>query len=161
MSAPIAVYRRLLAGYGAQGWWPLTPRGGGTPVYEPSRTRALSESERVEICVGAILTQNTNWGNVERALVSLRRAAPRLSWQALADMPSRRLRAAVRPSGYFRQKTRKLKVFARAVLAGGGDTLGWLASGCVARRREELLGLWGVGPETADAVLLYAAGRPV
>ena len=158
--APFAVYRRLLAVYGPQGWWPLTPRAGGAPVYEPGRIRALREEERVEVCVGAILTQNTNWGNVERALAGLRRASPRLTWRALAEMPSRRLEAAVRPSGYFRQKTRKLKVFARAVLSGGGDTLEWLAAGSVARRRAELLGLWGVGPETADSILLYGGQRP-
>ena len=157
---PSDVHRRLLAGYGPQGWWPVTPLTGGPPVYEPGRTRPLREEERVEICVGAILTQNTNWGNVERALAALRLSTPRLAWLDLAEMPSRRMQAAVRPSGYFRQKTRKLKVFARAALSRGGDTGEWLSSGSMAARREELLGLWGVGPETADSILLYAGERP-
>lgn len=158
--APADVHRRLLAGYGPQGWWPVSPRAGGPPVYESGRARALREDERVEVCVGAILTQNTNWGNVVKALARLRRAAPRLSWRALAEMSSRRLESVVRPSGYFRQKTRKLKIFARAALTRDGGTGAWLASGSVARRREELLGLWGIGPETADSILLYAGERP-
>lgn len=157
--APRAVFRRLLSVYGPQGWWPVTRPAGGPPAYEPGRTRTLAESERVEICVGAILTQNTNWGNVEKALAGLLDAVPRLTWRALAALPPRRLEAAVRPSGYFRQKARKLRVLARAALARGATTRAWLSAD-VAVLREELLGLWGVGPETADSILLYAGERP-
>lgn len=158
--APRAVYRRLLAAYGPQGWWPVTPAGAAAPVYEPGRRRPPTERERVEVCVGAILTQNTNWGNVVRALAGLSRlAAPRLSWRALAGLPLPKLQKAIRPSGYFRQKAARLRGFAREALARGGDTGAWLSAGSVAERRDELLGFMGVGPETADSILLYAGRR--
>ncbi len=158
--APRAAYRRLLAAYGPQGWWPTTRPGAARPSYEPRRARGLSEAERVEICVGAILTQNAAWTNAEKALAGLRRVLPRPDWAGLAALPEGRLAGAVRSSGYFRQKARKLKVLAAAALARGGGTRAWLGAGRVEERRAELLGLWGVGPETADSILLYAGGRP-
>ncbi|MDE2490416.1 MAG: hypothetical protein KGM24_06180 [Elusimicrobia bacterium] len=158
--SPRSAYRRLLSAYGPQGWWPTTRPGAARPSYEPLRARALTEAERVEVCVGAILTQNTAWTNVEKALAGLRRLVPRLGWAALSLLPERRLAEAVRSSGYFRQKARKLKILAAAARAAGGATRAWLAAGRVEERRAELLGLWGVGPETADSILLYAGGRP-
>lgn len=169
---PREVYRRLLRAYGPQGWWPLTPPGGGSPVYRPGREAVLTERERAEICVGAILTQNTNWGNVQRALEGLHGAGV---WglRDILRLSSRRLESLIRPSGYFRQKARKLRVFARhalkpsprsAAFAAGASrprSLGAWLSGALKSLRRELLGLWGVGPETADSILLYAGGRPV
>jgi endonuclease-3 related protein len=134
-------YRRLLAAFGKQGWWP-----GRTPF---------------EVAVGAILTQNTAWSNVEKAVANLRRAGA-LSYRGMRALPDRRLATLIRPSGYFNQKAIKLRAF-----------LAWLASrdrgGSVRRglrgRLEEvrgsLLAVRGIGPETADSILLYAGGRPV
>jgi endonuclease-3 related protein len=158
--APRAAYRRLLAAYGPQGWWPVTRAGASRPAYEPRRARALTEAERVEVCVGAILTQNTAWTNVETALASLRGALPRPTWAGLAALPAARLARAVRSSGYFRQKARKLKVLAAFARGRRASTREWLGAGGVEERRAELLGLWGVGPETADSILLYAGDRP-
>ncbi len=135
----------------------MTPRAGKRPVYLPGR-RELSARQREEVCVGAILTQNTNWGNVESALVRLNEARA-LGLKELRALPLRRLESLIRTSGYFRQKAKKLKLFARHAL-GRGSLKEWL-SGDLRERREELLGLWGVGPETADSVLLYAGERPV
>jgi endonuclease-3 related protein len=134
-------YEALLGRFGPQGWWP-----GRTPF---------------EVAVGAILTQNTAWSNVERAVANLRRAGA-LSCRGMRALSEKRLAGLIRPSGYFNQKARKLR-----------DFLAWLASrdrgGSVARAlrgpleevRESLLAVRGIGPETADSVLLYAGERPV
>jgi endonuclease III related protein len=108
--------------------------------------------------VGAILTQNTNWGNVEKAMSRLHEAGIRdLSGLLAVSQP--RLAGLIRSSGYFRQKAKKLKAFARHLADRGGKVSGWLC-GELEPRRAELLGLFGIGPETADSILLYAAGRP-
>ncbi|MBI5241603.1 MAG: hypothetical protein HY926_14110 [Elusimicrobia bacterium] len=158
LPAPLAVYRRLLEAYGAQGWWPVTPSGGRRPRYRPGGCGRLAERQRLEVCLGAILTQNTSWGNVEKALARLHEAGVR-DLEGVLAQPARRLQGLIRPSGYFRQKAKKLKAFARHLAGCGGKVGPWLG-GDLRQRREELLGLYGVGPETADSILLYAGGRP-
>jgi endonuclease-3 related protein len=118
----------------------------------------LIEGQRLEVCAGAILTQNTNWANVEKALARLHEAGIR-GLPALLAVPQRRLERLIRSSGYFRQKAKKLKAFARHLAGRGGKVGTWLC-GDLGARRAELLGLYGIGPETADSILLYAAGRP-
>jgi endonuclease-3 related protein len=136
----VRLYWRLLARYGPQGWW-------------PARTR-------FEVVVGAILTQNAAWVNVERALARLR-AAGRLSPAGLAALPPARLGRLIRPSGTFRVKAARLGAFLRHLRRRHGGALGRLLRQPAAALRAELLGVPGIGPETADAILLYAAGRPV
>jgi len=156
--SPRRAYRRLYAAYGAQGWWPTTPRGAESPAYYPGRGAKISERERAEICVGAVLAQNTNWSNAEKALAALHRAE---IW-ALKDLEKltpRSLAGLIRSSGYFRQKAKKLKAFAVHAASRGKTLSRWL-SAPLPELRSELLGLWGVGPETADSILLYAGGRP-
>ncbi|MEW6073285.1 MAG: endonuclease [Planctomycetota bacterium] len=126
----------LQRAFGPQEWWPAR-----TPF---------------EVIVGAILTQNTAWGNVERALAGLS-ARSRLTPAALLALPAGELAAAIRPSGYFRTKARKLHAVSRWYLAIGG--LAALRERPLAPLRRSLLGVWGVGPETADSILCYAAGR--
>ena len=136
------VYDRLLAHHGPQGWWP-----GDGPL---------------ETIVGAILTQNTAWANVEKALANLR-AADAMSWPTIRAMPEAELAALVRPSGYFNAKARKLKAFA-AYMADRGDALAHRGDALdptprgAKELRAELLGVHGIGPETADDIVLYAAG---
>ncbi|MDD5630219.1 MAG: hypothetical protein PHU21_14220, partial [Elusimicrobia bacterium] len=141
-----------------QGWWPVTPAGADRPRYRPGFAGRLTERQRLEVCVGAILTQNTSWANVQKAMARLA-AAGIGDLKGLLAVSQRRLEVLIRASGYFRQKARKLKAFARHLEDRGGSLRRWLGGGQEARR-EELLGLWGVGPETADSILLYAAGRP-
>lgn len=146
--------------FGPQGWWPVTPVGARFPVYTPGFFGPLSERGIFEVCVGAILTQNTAWTNVEKALASLN-GADLMSPEALASCPLHRLEKAVRSSGYFRQKARRLREFFRRVLSehpGGFEE--WFSGTAAARLREELLSYRGVGPETADSIALYAAGKP-
>ena len=134
------MYRALQRRLGPQRWW-------------PARTR-------FEVMVGAILTQNTAWHNVERAIANLRRSRA-LSARALADMPPARLARLIRPSGYFTQKAKKLRRFSRWYLKRCGARPSRLFRGDPLELRAELLQLWGIGPETADSILLYAGGRPL
>jgi endonuclease-3 related protein len=154
------VCRLLLACYGPQGWWPLLSRA-GEPGYDENGYHPgdyglpVRREERFEIAAGAILTQNTSWINVRRALRALLDAGM-LSPEAVIDAEQAELARLIRPSGYFNQKARKMKSFARyfrrrAEMKGEAEPPG----------REELLGLWGIGPETADSILLYAYGLPL
>jgi len=130
----------LLAAYGPQHWW-------------PGRTR-------FEIIVGAILTQNTSWANVERAIRNLR-AARLLSPAAIRSAPSAKLALLLRPSGYFRQKTKTLKSFVKFLHDAHGGSLTRLFASPRQVLRDQLLSLRGIGPETADSILLYAGKHPV
>lgn len=137
--APLrAYYRALLSAWGPQDWW-------------PARTR-------FEVIVGAFLTQNTAWTNVERALANLRRARA-LSVAGIRRTPQRSLEQLIRPAGYFRQKAARLKNFVRHLDSSHGGSLTRMFSRSTAQLREELLALNGVGPETADSILLYAGGH--
>jgi endonuclease-3 related protein len=133
-------YRRLYRHFGPQGWW-------------PGRTR-------LEIVLGALLTQNAGWTNVEKALANLRRAGL-LSYERLHRLPASRLAPLLRPSGSFRQKTRYLRHFLNHVQKHHQGSLARMLGGPTKALRDELLSLTGVGEETADSILLYAAGRPV
>lgn len=135
---PRTVYQTLSAAYGHQHWWP-----GETPF---------------EIMVGAILTQNTAWGNVERAIANLAQAQA-LNPQAILAVPAEQLAGWLRPAGYFNIKARRLRNFCRWYVEEGEYEA--LATRDTARLRTELLAVNGIGPETADDILLYAFGRPV
>jgi len=141
----MAMYRAMRDRFGPQGWWPAS--------------RRLAPAERkLEICVGAILTQNTNWRNVERALGRLIEAGC-MSVPALHELPPERLAERIRPAGYFNVKARRLQHFiAEVVRHAGGDIEAYLDRP-VGELREALLGINGVGPETADSMILYAAGK--
>lgn len=133
-------YHTLYQAWGPQHWWP-----GET---------------RFEVIVGAYLTQNTAWINVERALANLR-AAQLLSVAGIREVRLAKLERLIRPSGYFRQKARRLKAFVAFLDRNYGGSLEALFSQPTAKLREELLELNGVGPETADSILLYAGNHPV
>jgi endonuclease-3 related protein len=113
-----------------------------------------------EVIVGAILTQNTAWSNVKRAMASLRRERL-LTSRALERVPVGKLARLVRPSGYFRQKARKLKAFVGFLRRDFGGSLVRMFRTPTAELRERLLGVHGIGPETADSILLYAGNHPV
>ena len=138
------VYDALLAGYGPQGWW---------PVAGPPETAAL------EVCVGAILVQRARWESAAGALVGLREAGA-LSVEALSTLPVTQLEELVRGAGTYRSKARTLRSFAEHVRAGPGGTVERFLDGDAATVRRRCLEVWGVGPETADAIVLYAALRP-
>lgn len=158
--SPVAVYRALLKRFGPQGWWPVTPHGKRQPEYLPGRYMARPSAEAFEICLGAILTQNTAWKNVEKAIVNLN-AARALTPVAIARMQREDLAALIRPSGYFNQKAERLQLFCKHMLSACGGDMERFFSRSLPELRRELLSLKGVGPETADSMLLYAGGKPV
>jgi endonuclease-3 related protein len=132
------VYDSLLDHHGPQNWWP--------------------GDSRFEIMVGAVLTQNTSWSNVEKAIANLKRAKV-LTPKAIISAPTEHLVSWLKPSGYFNVKTRRLVAFCQWLLEQGGEVE--LATRDTAVLREQLLAVHGIGPETADDILLYAFDRPV
>jgi endonuclease III related protein len=133
-------YEAMSSALGPMHWWPAK-----TPF---------------EVIVGAILTQSTAWGNVERAIANLRQANL-LTPSAMLRVKAPRLAALVRPSGYFRQKAKKLKAFVRFLRADYGGSLTRMFQTPTLELREKLLCVHGIGPETADSILLYAGSHPI
>lgn len=131
------IYKQLLKKHGPQKWWPVR--------------HAFSPKE-FEICVGAILTQNTNWRNVEKALRNLSDDGATKA-EIIAAMPLPKLQRLIRPSGFYKQKAKCLKNFADFVCKFNGTFYENVT-------REELLSMNGIGPETADSILLYACNKP-
>jgi len=130
----------MLSHWGPQNWWPA--------------------QSRLEVIVGAYLTQNTAWSNVEKAMANLRRARA-LSLSGLRELPVARLEEFLRPSGYFRQKAARLKTFIAYLDENYSGSLDLMFARSTEELRSELLALNGVGPETADSILLYAGDHPV
>ncbi len=134
------IYDRLFAQYGAQHWWPA--------------------QGRFEIIVGAILTQSAAWRNVEKAISHLNKVGA-LSPEAIRELPVDDLARLVHPSGYYNVKALKLKSLVRWLGEHYQDNLDRLFSNGVEQLRSELLSVYGVGEETADSIILYAANKPV
>jgi endonuclease-3 related protein len=135
----IKIYRLLLDHYGRLHWWPAE-----TPF---------------EVCVGAILTQNTNWGNVEKAIANLKREGL-LTPGAIRDLPVERLAEVIRPAGFFNVKSERLKEFIAWLFGRYNGRLERVFAGDWRELRGELLMVRGIGPETCDSILLYAGAKP-
>jgi len=134
------IYQKLYKAYGPRHWWP-----GETPF---------------EVMVGAILTQNTSWKNVEKAIERLK-AKGLLVPARIHDISESSLASLIRPSGYFRIKAKRLKAFVNFLFEKyGGDLKKMKKTGLIQLRRE-LLGVNGIGPETADSILLYGLKKPI
>ncbi len=156
----LKIYNFLLNSYGPQGWWPLIElqdSGGTNPTktgsvqgYHPGDyTYPHTDSQQFEIICGTLLTQNTSWQQVERALINLKLLDSLSPW-AILSLDPETLKEAIKPAGYYNQKAIRLKILAKWYLELRGRT----------PEREELLSLKGVGPETADSILLYAFKQP-
>lgn len=151
------VYHKLLELYGPQGWWPLLDWNGENPTktgslmgYHPGNYSLPENSQqRFEIVLGAILTQNTAWTSAEKALGNLKRLGA-VDPHLLLQLDSEVLKAAVRPAGFFNQKTIYLQKISRFFIKLDGEE----------PTRKELLKVKGVGNETADSILLYAYHQP-
>jgi endonuclease III related protein len=125
------IYNLLLKHYGKQGWWPIQREYSGDPPKD--------DNQIFEICLGAILTQNTSWKNVEKALNNLT-----ITKEYINSLTDEELKEKIKPAGYYNQKTRKIREFLKTKVT----------------TREKLLEVWGIGPETADSILLYAYNQP-
>lgn len=134
------IYRKLLMHFGPQGWWPA--------------------QSAFEVIVGAILTQNTNWSNVEQALFRLKKAGV-LHPAKLAALGPSRIASLIRPSGYYNVKARRLRGFLEFLRREYGNSLKKLGALEPAVLRSKLLSIDGIGPETADSIALYAFEKPV
>jgi endonuclease-3 related protein len=133
------IYHRLFRQYGPQHWWPA--------------------KEPFEVIIGAILTQSTAWTNVEKAIENLRKAG-KLSPEALLGLTGDELAALIHPCGYYNVKARKLKAFAAWLGECYGDNLRKVFARDAGEIRQELLGIYGIGEETADSIVLYAGNKP-
>lgn len=134
------MYKKLYACFGPQHWWP-----GETPF---------------EVAVGAILTQNTNWSNVEKAIANLRKDKV-LNPKALHDMSRDRLASLIRPAGYFNIKAKRLKNFIDLLMHEYNGSISRMKKEDSGSIRTKLLSVNGIGPETADSIILYALEKPV
>ena len=140
------LYRAMRDRFGPRHWWPTSD--------------SVSAADHpLEICIGAILTQNTNWRNVEKAIANLVAAAC-VSLSALHTKRPEALARLIRPAGYFNVKTKRLKSFVAHVRQYCGDDIRAFWDRPVDVLRKDLLSIHGVGPETADSIILYAAGKP-
>jgi len=139
------LYKKLLKEYGHQGWWPLLNKN--TKLCEYHKGSPQNDTERFEIIVGAILTQNTSWKNVEKALCNLKKENI-LGKKKILNVKEKKLAQIIRPAGYFNLKAKKLKKAASFFTKNKNPT------------RKQLLEVWGIGPETADSILLYAFNKP-
>ncbi len=136
----VEMYDLLFQRYGPQGWWPA--------------------DSRFEMMVGAVLTQSVAWTNVEQAIGNLK-SARKLTPEMIRSMSQEELATLVYPSGYYNTKARKLKALAEYLGSQWGDDINAMARGELAKLREDLLAVHGIGEETADDILLYALGKPV
>ena len=133
-------YDLLYSHFGSQDWWP-----GETPL---------------EVMVGAVLTQNTNWKNVTKAIENLRQAGM-LDYPRLLELPVNQLAEYIRPSGYYNLKAKRLHNLLEMINISYNGQLDYFLEDGMVSARENLLNVTGVGPETADSILLYACGQPV
>ena len=134
------IYHQLMAHYGPQNWWPA--------------------EEPFEVIIGAILTQSAAWSNVEKAIANLK-SAKALSPEALRRLSLSKLARLIHPCGYYNAKARKLQSFTHWLGEYYNDDLDKLFANDTCRLRQQLLYIHGIGQETADSILLYAAGKPI
>ena len=147
---PKKVYNILLREFGSLDWWPMDQR-----YHEKN-----DSDPRFEVMVGAILTQNTAWSNVEKALINLK-SEKMLNIQNILDLGIEKLQGMIRPSGFFKQKAERLKNLAFYLKEKYNCNLDYFFNRESYIVRRELLSLNGIGPETADSILLYAGNKPV
>ena len=142
----IKAYNKLYKKFGPQDWWPVLSKG--------------KKQQKFEICLGAILTQNTNWQNVEKAILSLYKGKL-FSPEKISEIRDQRLGKLIKPSGYYRIKAKKLKAFSKMLIKDFNGDIDKLFKLPLNKAREKLLDTWGIGPETADSMLLYAGKRQI
>lgn len=147
---PIDIYKILFKKYGKQNWWPVD-----------KRYHKKNESDiRFEIIIGAILTQNTTWSNVEKAIINIKKNYM-LDIENIIDADFDSLKEIIKPSGFFNQKAKRLLIISNYLKNNFNSNLDKFFNRGIKLIRNELLSLNGIGPETADSILLYAGNKPV
>ncbi len=150
------IYQILLEDYGSQGWWPVTVKG-HIPSYSGG---PKNEKHQLEIIFGAILTQNTNWKNVEKALVNLNKNKL-MNIDKVIKIKQTKLARLIRSAGYFNQKAERLKIISRYIKDTHQGKIRQFFGQDANELRKELLAIKGIGPETADSIILYSARKPI
>ncbi len=153
------IFDKLLYSFGPQGWWPLTEKGEVKP--EHNGKNPVSDNEKFEIVTGAILTQNTNWKNVEKAIINLNKNRL-IDIKKIKNIDKDKLAGIIKPSGYYNQKAERLKLIAeffdkninKFLIKNNNKKI-------INKLRGSLLSIKGIGPETADSILLYAFEKPI
>jgi endonuclease-3 related protein len=158
MKKLILIYEKLFSRFGTQGWWPVTKEGEIIPKYY--QINNLTQRQKLEICFGAILTQNTNWKNVEKAIVNLNKHNL-IDVNKILRINGKKLAGIIKSSGYNNQKAKKLKNFCEFLLDNYNGKLELLFNNDIHGLRKQLLSINGIGPETADSMILYAAKKPI
>ncbi len=151
------IYDLLFSSFGAQQWWPVTEKGKLHPKYSGG---PKNERQQLEVVFGAILTQNTSWKNVEKAIIELSRRNL-IDINKIIKIKAKNLAEIIRSSGYYNQKAKRLKNFCNFLLKNYNGSLRILFQNGIKRLREDLLSVNGIGNETADSIILYAAKKPV
>jgi len=146
----LKLYDVLLYHFGSQDWWP----------YDSKHHKLYGSDYRFEIMIGAILTQNTAWSNVEKAIDNLKKNRC-LTVKSIVDIDIDLLRIMIQPSGYFNQKSNRLKILANYLYENYGCDLDRFFKRELNDLRDDLLSLNGIGPETADSIILYAGDHPI
>ena len=152
------IYIKLHFHFGNQNWWPVTLDGDVAPKYHKSIK--LSEKQKLEICFGAILTQNTSWKNVEKAIAQLNKNQL-VDINKIIKMDNEKLAEIIKSSGYHNQKSKKLKNLCLFLKNNYNGNIKKMFSNSITKLRNELLSINGIGPETADSIILYAAKKPI
>ena len=157
MNTILLIYKKLYSKYSPQGWWPLTIKGYKSKHHVG---RPKKDKHRFEIIIGAILTQNTNWKNVEKAIYNLSKN-DLIDIKKISKVNQKKLGELIRPAGYYNQKAERLKIIANYILKNYKGNISSFFKKDMKELREELLKIKGIGPETADSIVLYAAEKPV
>ena len=152
------IYNKLYSRFGPQNWWPITLEDEITPRYH--KNIKLTEKQKLEICFGAILTQNTNWKNVEKAIIQLNKNQL-IDINKILRINNEKLAEIIKSSGYHNQKAKKLKNFCLFLMNKYHGNIKKLFSNNIDKLKNELLSVNGIGPETADSIILYAAKKPI
>ena len=158
MNELIHIYHKLHSHFGPQHWWPVTLDGEIRPKYH--KRVNLTEKQKLEICFGAILTQNTSWKNVEKAIINLNKN-DLIDFNKILQINNKKLAEIIKSSGYHNQKAEKLKNFCEFLIKNYDADLGLLFKNNTEELRKQLLSINGIGPETADSIILYAAKKPI
>ncbi len=135
------VYDALLKAFGHQNWWPT-----------------ITGNKETEVILGAILTQNTSWKNVEKAMTSMA-SEGMIDFRRIATEKREKVARLIKPSGYYNQKAERLQLFAKHIVSNYNGNIKLLLTNETKQLRSELLGIKGIGPETADSIMLYAAEK--
>ena len=153
-----SIYNKLYSHFGKQYWWPVTLEGDTIPKYH--KNIKLNEKQKLEICFGAILTQNTNWKNVEKAIIQLNKNQL-IDINKIIKINNKKLAKIIKSSGYHNQKAKKLKNFCSFLFNNYDGNIENFFKNDIVNLRNELLSINGIGPETADSIILYAAKKPI